>query len=168
MMPRIARVLITFMLLANIFGLSCCAQEKSTYPSNSTSENQTETQIYCVVFETMTPEYRDQVLSVSGVSYISDTIFVDHVGHDNEYPAIVLSANTEAAEKIKDFDFVYRISRTQIERYTDIGKNPTAIEMIKLIYTRLALPIFAIIFLLLSILFFVYIIKKTRNQIHQT
>ncbi len=63
---------------------------------------------YLVVLNTETAENKNSVLAVNGVQYIQDAIYT---GFDSEkYPAIAISANEQAVEQIKNYDFVIAVS----------------------------------------------------------
>ncbi|MFA4935295.1 MAG: hypothetical protein WC568_05615, partial [Candidatus Methanoperedens sp.] len=56
---------------------------------------------YIVIFREWTPNNREQVLSVKGVTYVTDTTF-----GNQGYPAIIISSNQSTANKIKEYNFI--------------------------------------------------------------
>ncbi len=74
----------------------------------SATEVTQDKQDYLVVLNIESAQNKNNVLTVSGVEYIQDAVYT---GTDNEeYPAIAIYANEQAAEQIKNLDSVIAVS----------------------------------------------------------
>jgi hypothetical protein len=115
---------------------------------------------YLVVLTTESAEYRNQISTINGVEHIQDAIYT---GTDNEkYPAIAISANEQAAEQIKNLDFV--IAASPIAGISPAPTPPPSGETSEATNMRLVVigGIFAV--LALAIVMIIYLIRRRRSQ----
>jgi len=115
---------------------------------------------YLVILNTEAVQNKNSVLAVNDVEYIQDAIYT---GINNEkYPAIAISANEQAVDQIKNFDYVIAVSP-----FAGISPAPTPPpngETSQATNTRLVIiaGIFAV--LVLAIVMTIYLIRRQRSQ----
>lgn len=80
----------------------------ATASSNDGTSTVTENQEFLVILSTSAPEHENQVLAINSVKHIGDA---NYIGTNNEeYPAIIITADPSATEQIKMLDFVIAVS----------------------------------------------------------
>jgi hypothetical protein len=86
---------------------STVANNDGTAATEVTQDKQ-DKQDYLVVLNIESAQNKEKVLAVSGVEYIQDAVYT---GTDNEeYPAIAISANEQAADQIRNLDSVIALA----------------------------------------------------------
>jgi hypothetical protein len=139
-------------------------QSYSTVANNdgtSATEVTQDKQDYLVVLNIESAQNKENVLAVSGVEYIQDAVYT---GTDNEeYPAIAISANEQAADQIRNLDSVIAVS--PIAGISPVLASPQSDETAKeTINIRLITIAVMIAILVLSVILIVYLIKRRSNQ----
>ncbi len=155
MISRTIQVLIIFMMFANSVGSLCCTESKRINLSNTTSENQTDRQLYSVAFYDISPEHRNRVLAIKGIQYVEDGI------SSEGYPAIIISADAAAIEEIRKLDFVHAVVRAEI--WTDTMPKFSRLDIFILTVSRFTIPITAAVILILLISVIIFVKKKRRS-----
>ncbi|MDO9098118.1 MAG: hypothetical protein Q7U60_08355, partial [Candidatus Methanoperedens sp.] len=134
------------------FNLTTEGENKTEVPTQQTIQptqliTDSGNNTYIVIFREWTPDNREQVLSVKGVTYVTDTTF-----GNQGYPAIIISSNQSTADKIKEYNFIDDVQPVVIAQ--DV--MPKAIENTRELNE---LPIIALIVIIL----FCYRIRHRRG-----
>jgi len=119
---------------------------------------------YLVVLNTESAENKNSVLAVNDVEYIQDAIYIGT--HNEKYPAIAISANEQAADQIRNLDFVIAVSPLTIISPAPVP--PSDGEINETTSTRLLIiaGIFAI--LVLAIAMIIYLIRRRNFRLDNT